>query len=148
MDENKKISFKRQGRILAFQAIYLNDLNPQNLEQLLLFNWSTSIPPHVYRFAKELTGKTIENSNIIVEIISRNMKNLKYEDISEVEKSVLKISVCQLLYFPKISPSIVIDEAIELAKSFCGKNSHKLIHAVLDSINKELNNNKELNTNK
>ena len=145
MAENNKVSFKRQARILAFQAIYLHDLNPQSLDELLMFSWTTSIPPHVYRFAKELTGKTIENENMIVELLSKYMNNPRFEEISEVEKSILKISVCQFLKFPKILPSIVIDEAVELSKSFGGKNSFKLINAVLDAIKKELINEKKDN---
>ncbi len=143
MNENKKISFKRQARIIAFQAIYLNDLNPQPLDELLMFNWSSAIPPHVYKFARDLTDKTIENEENIVKLLTDNMKNPEYKDISEVEKSILKISVCQFLFFPKILPSIVIDEAIELSKSFGGKNSYKLINAILDIIKKELTDEKK-----
>lgn len=134
MKENGKISFKRQARILAFQAVYTNSINPQPIEDLLMFSWTASIPPHVYRFARELTSKTIENNEIITKILIDNMNNPKFEDISELEKSILKISVCQLLYFKKTQPAIIIDEAIELAKSFGGKNSYRLIHAILDSI--------------
>lgn len=143
MSENNKISFKRQSRILAFQAIYINSLNPQPVDELILFSWTNSIPAHVYKFAKELTKKTLEGEEKIINILKEKMKNPEYDKISEVEKSILKISLCQLLFFPKISTPIVIDEAIELAKSFGGKNSYKMIHAVLDSINKNLSSYKQ-----
>ncbi|MEJ5274020.1 MAG: transcription antitermination factor NusB [Spirochaetota bacterium] len=138
MNESNSISFKRQSRILAFQAIYINALNPQPIDELILFSWTSSIPAHVYKFAKELTIKTLEYEEIIIDILKEKMQNPEFDKISEVEKSILKISLCQLLYFPKISPAIVIDEAIELAKSFAGKNSYKMIHAVLDSIEKNI----------
>lgn len=137
-NEKLSISFKRQSRILAFQAVYLNTMNPLDLDELLLFNWIPSIPPHVYRYAKELACKTIENEEKIINILKKNLKNPQYEDLSEVEKSILKICTCELLYFPKISPAIVINEGIELSKSFGAKNSYKLIHAILDSINKSI----------
>jgi N utilization substance protein B len=143
MSNNNKISFKRQSRILAFQAIYINALNPQPIDELILFSWTNSIPAHVYKFAKELTKKTLENEKAIVKILNEKMKNPEYDKISEVEKSILKISLSQLLFFPKIAAAIVIDEAIELAKSFGGKNSYKMIHAVLDAINKNLSNYKQ-----
>lgn len=137
-NEKINISFRRQSRILAFQAIYLNAINPLDLDELLLFNWAPSIPFHVYRYAKELTGKTIENEEKIIKILKENLKDPGYEDLSEVEKSILKICTCELLYFSKVSPAIVINEGIELSKSFGGKNSFKLVHAVLDSINKSI----------
>ncbi len=138
MDDIRKISFKRQSRILSFQAIYQFELNPIPIDELLLFEWSTSIPPHVYKFAKQITLKTIENEEEIENIIRENMISPSYDDISAVERSILKISVCQFLYFKKILPSIVINEAVELSKSFGTKNSYKLINAVLDDIKKEL----------
>jgi len=137
-DKGDFVSFKRQGRILSFQAIYSYFLNPINLDDLILFSWNKTIPPNVYKFAIKLTKMTIEREEEIVKILEKVMKDPLYSQISEIEKSILHISVCQLLYFKNISTSIIIDEAIELAKSYATAKSYRMINAVLDSVKKDL----------
>ena len=47
---------------------------------------------------------------------------------------LLRMGICELLYFPDIPPKVTINELIEVAKSFSTEKSGKFINGVLDAI--------------
>jgi N utilization substance protein B len=58
--------------------------------------------------------------------------------INKVALSVMRMSVYSLLYQKDTHASIVIDEAVGIAKEYGAEDSFKFINAVLDKINKGL----------
>jgi N utilization substance protein B len=55
-----------------------------------------------------------------------------------VDKIVLRMGVAELLYFPDIPPKVSINEAIDISKEYCTKNSGKFVNGILDSVLDEL----------
>jgi len=56
------------------------------------------------------------------------------EQISLIDKSILRIAVFELLYSSNVPPKVAINEAVELAKQFGGENSSKFINGVLGTV--------------
>ena len=54
------------------------------------------------------------------------------EELDPVEKAILRLSTYELLKREDIPYKVVINEAIELAKSFGADESHKFVNGVLD----------------
>jgi N utilization substance protein B len=54
-----------------------------------------------------------------------------------VDRSILRLSVYQLLFCPDIPPKVVINEAIELAKKYSTEKSPGFVNGVLDAILKK-----------
>jgi N utilization substance protein B len=134
---------RRQGRILAFQALYAWEVG--KIEQELLFTFSWVDPKTLEKkgestlvFAKLLITGTLEHIAEIDAVISRHLQNWDLSRISKVDLSILRISIYPLLYQKDIHPTIVIDEAIDIAKAFSNDDSFKFINAVLDAIRKEI----------
>lgn len=60
------------------------------------------------------------------------------KELSPVEYAILLISTCELVNFPDIPYRAVINEAIELAKSYGGSEGYKYVNGVLDKLATQL----------
>jgi N utilization substance protein B len=132
---------RRQGRILAFQALYAWEVGKTEPDLLYTFSWAKSpekAGESALVFARLLIAGTIEHSNEIDHIIQNHLQNWDFDRVSRADLSILRISVYTLLYQKDIHPTIVIDEAIGIAKIFSGDDAYRFINAVLDAIRKEL----------
>ena len=141
---------RRKGRILAFQALYSFDLVKTPLNELLTLNWAgqgTGLPEEekvekddeTSVFARLIIDGTVSNLDEIDSYIKKYMsEKWTIERINKVALAVLRISIYTLLFQKDISPSIVIDEAISIARDFGAEDSYKFINAVLDKISKEI----------
>lgn len=60
------------------------------------------------------------------------------DKIARIDLAVLRLASYELLVDKSQPPKVIIDEAIELAKSYGNENSSKFINGVLGSILKEI----------
>ena len=72
-------------------------------------------------------------SSHIARFIDRTLNEL-----SPVERSILLIGTYELLHCPDVPLRVVINESVELAKSFGGTDGHKYINGVLDKLGQEM----------
>ena len=132
---------RRKSRIIAFQAIFSWDAGGETLEDLLQFSWVDSkqnLDESDLSFSRILIAGTIENIEQIDELIKTHLaKNWTFDRLNKVTLAILRISIFSIIHQKEISPSIVIDEAIDLAKHFDSDESFKFINAMLDTIRKE-----------
>ena len=132
---------RRKSRISAFQAIFSWDAGGETLEDLLQFSWVDSkqnLDESDLSFSRILIAGTIENIEQIDELIKTHLaKNWTFDRLNKVTLAILRISIFSIIHQKEISPSIVIDEAIDLAKQFDSDESFKFINAMLDTIRKE-----------
>lgn len=133
---------RRKARILAFQALYSFDVGKMNSEQLVSLSWVESkslekLSESSNLYARLLIAGTLENLERIDENISKNLTNWDFDRLNRVDLAILRISAYALLYQKDLHPSIVIDEAVQIAKEFGSEDSFKFINAVLDNIQKK-----------
>ena len=91
-------------------------------------------------FAKELTDGVTGKMSIIDKIIEKAAPQWPIDQISIVDRNILRIGLYELLYEDRkaVPPKVAINEAIELAKNFGGESSGKFINGVLGTIYKEI----------
>ncbi|HQC26387.1 MAG: transcription antitermination factor NusB [Spirochaetota bacterium] len=133
---------RRKARILAFQALYSFDVGKMDSEQLVSLSWVESkslekLSESSNLYTRLLIAGTLENLEEIDENISKNLTNWDFERLNRVDLAILRISAYALLYQKDLHPSIVIDEAVQIAKEFGSEDSFKFINAVLDNIQKK-----------
>jgi N utilization substance protein B len=58
----------------------------------------------------------------------------EWGEVSPVERSILLLAACELRHCPETPYRVVINEAIELAKSYGGTDGHKFVNGVLDKL--------------
>ncbi|MBO4320182.1 MAG: transcription antitermination factor NusB [Treponema sp.] len=133
---------RRKGRILAFQALYSYDVGGETLEQLLKLEWAdlkeSEKDADTVDFARILISGTINHIEEVDNAIKAHLsQNWEFSRVNKVSLAILRISSYSLLFQPEIHPTIVIDEAIDIAREYGADESYKFINAVLDNIRKE-----------
>ncbi|PIE99063.1 MAG: transcription antitermination factor NusB [Treponema sp.] len=133
---------RRRARILVMQGLYAWEVSGMPVEELLEFSWikkekREKLQPADLSFPRLLLAGTIENIEAVDKRICENLHNWKFEDLNITDKSILRFSTYSLLFQKEILPSIVIDEAISIAKDYGTDDSFKFINAILDSVNKQ-----------
>jgi N utilization substance protein B len=60
--------------------------------------------------------------------------------MAKVDKSILRMSVFELLYCDDIPPKVTLNEAIDLGKEYGSENSGSFINGILDALYAEMRN--------
>lgn len=119
---------RKTQRDWIFKLIYEDSINKiENLDNVLE-NHDLSEET----FIKESIKSYNENYEKIEEILKNHLKK-RYSRLSKVEKSILFLSVNEI-YFMDIPHQVSINEAVELAKTYCNDNDYQIINSVLGKI--------------
>jgi transcription antitermination protein NusB len=129
---------RRRAREFALQAIYQWLLNESAAETLLAqLKEQKEFPKADQALAEALLRGAIGNAAalraLLAPLLDRPMKEL-----SPVEHALLLLSAFELRDHADTPYRVIINEAIELAKSFGGTDGHKYVNGVLDKLAAEL----------
>ena len=126
---------RRQIREKVLQGLYAYELSHEPVELILetIVN-DLKREPEVFDLAKTLFLKVIETKDEVDALIKGRVANWEFSRIAVIDKIVLRISICELLYFDDIPPKVSINEAIEIARRFSTEKSDKFVNGVLDSV--------------
>lgn len=89
-------------------------------------------------FSKSLLELTFNNLSEIDEAIKPSLKKWTINRLPKVSLAALRISCAQLMYMKDIPDSVVINEAVELAKEFGADDEYSFVNGALRSINLSL----------
>ena len=89
-------------------------------------------------FAVTLLQSVIDKNEYCLEMIKPKLKNWDSERIAALDMILMKMGVCELLYFETIPPKVTINEYIDLAKEYSTEQSGHFVNGILDNIHKEL----------
>lgn len=85
-------------------------------------------------FTQQLVDSVIENQKEIDRLISSYAPSWPLNQITIVDRNILRVGVYELKFSKDVPPKVAINEAIELAKSFGGASSGKFVNGVLGSM--------------
>ena len=90
------------------------------------------------KFAKDLLATAIDKKTITEEIIKPTLKNWDPERIAVIDMILLRLGVCELMYFDTIPTKVTINEYIDLGKEYSTEQSGHFVNGILDHIHKDL----------
>lgn len=90
-----------------------------------------------YDYAIQLIQGVLGHYQELETLLGQYSKKWTLDKMNPIDKTILLQSIYELSYLKEIPPSVVIDEAIELAKSYSGHQSSSFINGVLDSVAKQ-----------
>ena len=129
---------RRKAREYALQGLYIFEVSKSPLIELTSLDWvEDEVPEDIQKFTVSLITNTIENITEIDKVIQKHSKNWKFERLSYVDKSILRLSISEMMYMADIPYAVTINEGIELGKIFGGENSGQFINGILDAVNRE-----------
>jgi N utilization substance protein B len=102
------------------------------------FNFGQMVGEEKMQFATELLKTVIEKDKYCLELIKPKLKNWDSERIALLDMILIKMGVCELLYFETIPTKVTINEYIELAKEYSTEQRGHFVNCILDNIHKEL----------
>jgi N utilization substance protein B len=130
------------------QTLYEWDFNGQkdiDLDSLVLSNSKEFAPGFDDAgFADELIRGVIKNLKAIDKLITKYAPEWPIEQITVVDRNILRIGIYELKFNSEIPSKVAINEAIEIAKTFGGESSGKFVNGVLGAIYKEMKDKGEL----
>ena len=97
------------------------------------------------QFAKDLFRKTLKYYPELQEEIEGKTPNWDSERITLIDAILLRMAICELLYFSSIPVKVTINEYLEIAKEYATPKSSSFINGILDNIVKDYKSTNRLN---
>lgn len=128
-------SERRRARMVALQALYELDATSHDPAVVLERRIEDDQTPRAAaEYAVRLVDGVRERQAEIDAHISAVAPAWPLEQMSRVDKSILRLAIFELLFEPELPAKVAINEAVELAKAFGHESSPKFVNGVLGSI--------------
>ena len=96
-------------------------------------------------FARGLLKTAIDKKEYCAELIKPKLKNWDAERIAQLDMILMRMGICELLYFETIPTKVTINEYIDLAKDYSTAQSGQFVNGILDNIHKEMTSEGKIN---
>jgi len=129
---------RTKARRAAVQALYQALVNNQAPEKDTLDFVTAEYADKIDKnYFTTLVQGAIEHRDAIDEALN-SVVDRDLSTVDPVEVSVLRLAVFEFMHLPEIPYRVVLNEAVELAKSFGGEQGHKYVNGVLDKVGAKL----------
>jgi transcription antitermination protein NusB len=136
------MSNRHLARTIAMQTLFSWDFNgrkEQNLNNLIEQNFKQFAPKfNDHGFVKSIINGVIKHEEKIDGYITKYATEWPLDQITIVDRNILRIGVYELIFDQDIPSKVAINEAIEIAKTFGGESSGKFVNGVLGAIYKDV----------
>lgn len=127
-------SARRRSREFALQAIYQWQVAAHSAGELeAQFAEADGFKRADVTLFSALMRGAIKDSSTLIEQLTPHLDRA-WAEVSPIERGILLISGFELLHMPETPYRVIINEAIELAKSFGGTDGHKYVNGILDKL--------------
>ncbi|MHB9154773.1 MAG: transcription antitermination factor NusB [Endomicrobiales bacterium] len=126
---------RRQAREAALQMLYLCDICGFSQEDALN-GYFQSLPLQTLSqdFARQLFTGTWDRKPQLDELISKYAENWAMDRMAVVDRNILRLAAYEFIGMPETPISVVIDEAVEIAKKYSTSDSSKFVNGILDKV--------------
>lgn len=94
--------------------------------------------PSVRDFAERLVHETLGDLPRIDSLISQASHNWRIDRIGAVDRNILRLAIGEMIHDASTPPAVVIDEAIEIAKTYGESESHQFVNGILEGVRRRL----------
>ncbi len=95
------------------------------------------VPPALRDFSTLLVTGTLRQKPELDSTLERLSENWKLSRMSAIDRSLLRLAAFEMLHVTDTPSTVVIDEAVELAKQFGTGDSPAFVNGLLDALNKQ-----------
>lgn len=137
-------SNRHLGRIIALQTLYEQEFRIECQDKA--FKLEVVLARNISRY-KDMVEDQEFIANLVQGVDAKRAELDKVlqpiapewpiDQIARMDRIVLRMGAYELLFGDNVPPKVVINEAVELAKSFGGENSSKFVNGVLGTLFKE-----------
>ncbi len=133
-----KMHKRTRARRLVMLALYQADvLGHQHTDDARQWLDARAGRMELHDFAMELFNHTVKNIEEIDGIIESIAENWHLKRMAAIDRALLRIAVCELIYYQDAPPKVIINEAVELAKLYSTTASGAFVNGILDRIHRD-----------
>ena len=140
--EGKSSGTRRKARECALQMLFAADV-VKNLQEFSSDDYwnelgDTDFDDKTRSFANNLVHGTLKNNEHIDEKIRSRAEHWRIERMNVLDRLILRLAIYEFLHQPETPSKVVINEALELARTFSTDESVRFINGILDAVRKTL----------
>ena len=135
---------RHRAREAALQILYQWEVGRTGVdnaaETFFELQWNDEQPPAetLREFAVSLTRDTVKRLDEIDALIAASAENWRPERMAVIDRLILRMAVCEFVRDADTPPAVVINEALELARTFSSEDAVKFINGMLDGIRRKM----------
>jgi transcription antitermination protein NusB len=135
---------RHRAREAALQILYQWEIAqtdvPRATETFFSLQWPDETPPpgELRSQAADLAEDTVRHLARIDALIAETTERWRPERMAVIDRLIMRLAICELLRPPSTPPPVIINEALELARTFSTEESVKFINGMLDAIRRKL----------
>jgi len=132
---------RHRAREAALQVLYLWEVGraaPAEALEAYFASGEHEIGDAARAFTTEIVLGTTAEVDSIDALIQRHLEHWRLERMAILDRLILRMAVWELRHGVDTPPAVVLDEAIELARTFSTDDSVRFVNGVLDNIRRSL----------
>ena len=135
---------RHRAREAALQILYHWEVGKSDVDRATAtffeFQWADAQPPTdvLREFASSLASDTVMRLDEIDALIAGSAENWRPERMAVIDRLIIRMAVCEFVRDKNTPHAVVIDEALELARTFSTEDAVKFINGMLDGIRKKM----------
>lgn len=124
-------SAREAAMSLLYQRIFSKEYNLDGLNNMT--DHELKLNDGDVAYIEDIIEGCSLNMDQIDDIIRNNSKGWRFDRISKVDLSILRLSLYEILYRDDIPDSVSVNEAVELAKKYGGEKTSSFVNGILGS---------------
>lgn len=134
---------RHRAREAALQMLYQWEVGRASAHEAVVTYWPARdaeqpVSEETQAFANALMRGTIERVADADDLIAAHARNWRVERMAVIDRLVLRLAIYELLTAPETPAKVIINEALELARTFSGEEPVPFINGILDAVRKTL----------
>ena len=135
---------RRRAREASLQMLYQWEVGRSSAEESVATYWPEhdadhELPDPLRDFANGLVRGTAARVKEIDAILTAHAQNWRVERMAVIDRLVLRLAIYELLAEAATPARVIINEALELARTYSGDEAVGFVNGILDAVRKELN---------
>lgn len=132
---------RRKARICALQMLFQYDIAQPRVDQLTNSYWEAfgdDMGNVAREFSNDLALGAIARLDEIDDLIKRRAEHWRIQRMAVVDRNILRLAIYEFLYEGETPKTVVINEALEIARRFSTFEATQFINGILDAIKRDL----------
>ena len=135
---------RHQARRAALQMLYQWEVGRLSMFEVRQTFWShgadvaDSLSDDLRAFATRLANGVAESISEVDPLITEAAEHWRIERMNVMDRLILRLATYEFLHQPETPGKVIINEALELARTFSGDEAVRFINGILDAIRKKL----------
>ena len=137
---------RRLARRIGLQILFTNDFLREDIESVS-YRVAESLGEELCDFTMDLVTQTSKNEEELNNLIIKHLRNWDYKRVAVLDRVLIRMALCEMMFFKDIPVEVTINEALEISKDFSNLKSRRFVNGILDSIYKELKSSNKIDKN-